>query len=123
MRATNPVDAVWPLIMFCFVVTILFVFVAWILMLIGLLTGFGKFSVDRKIIRIYNEGWQKQLFPNNYVPGMGYTPEIPPYQAAMEQTPKEPTSPEWVIRVRFRRTRPPRNRPPRNLLPRGEELG
>jgi hypothetical protein len=53
----------WPLIIFGFLFTILFVFVSWVIMLIGLVTGFRKFSLDRKIIGTSNEGWQKVLFP------------------------------------------------------------
>ena len=61
-RATNPVDAVWPLIVFGFIFVILFMILSWIVMLIGLFKGFQKYKLDRKVIGIYNEGWAK-LFP------------------------------------------------------------
>jgi hypothetical protein len=77
-RATNPVDAVWPLIVFGLIFVILFMVLSWIVMLIGLFTGFQKYKLDRKVIGIYNEGWTK-LFPGKYVPDIRYIPEVPPY--------------------------------------------
>jgi hypothetical protein len=67
----NPVDMVWALVIWCLVVTFLFMIVSWIVMLVGLVTGIPKYNVDRKVIKLYESGWQQQMFPGKFNPETG----------------------------------------------------
>jgi hypothetical protein len=65
---TSAIDSIWAMIFVVGIIIVLIAFLAWPVMLIGLVTGFQKYKIDRRVIKAYREKTWLQMFPSNFNP-------------------------------------------------------